>query len=299
VQNVLRQKQSKNRKYLTQSPDFPLRRFIIHPTGQMLTGCWSKGRSKKYPYYLFHKRKINIKKDVLENTFKSWLNQFKLDVEHFEKLLSLAKTHIYNGINSKKAECERLQNKASELKAKQAILIEKNIEGIISNELCRERIAAIDTQLYQINRAIANLPKTTINYAHLSSIIRDVLMNPGELWEKLNFEEKIKLQWFYFPHGIIFDGKESRTPKICKLFKLKEQISPFPSYMVHHLNSKSNTQNLQVSLGYVNDLGNKANSILDDLFWEELAEEIQFLGVLQETCKLRNLPSLTSRTLKR
>jgi hypothetical protein len=279
VQYIISRKKGNNRKYLLESPDFPLRRFITYPTGQMLTGCWSKGRTKKYPYYLFHKQKINIKKDLLENTFKDWLNQFKMDDVHFEKLLALVKNHLGNALDDKKAECERLQKKINELKTKQAVLVEKNIDGIIGNELCRERIAVIDTELYRLNKAITDLPKATINYSHLSRIIRDVLLNPGEVWEKAEFPIKIKLQWFYFPHGIVFDGKESRTTKICKLFKLKEQISPFQSYNVHHRFSKSNTPNLQISLRCVTDIkNNTSNHIPDDIFWEELGEEIETLG---------------------
>lgn len=278
VQHILSQKKGKSRKYLIESPDFPLRRFISYPTGQMLTGCWSKGRNKKYPYYLFHKQKISIRKDLLENAFKNWLNQFKIDDVYFEKLIDLVKKHLGNDLNGKKAERERLQKRALELKAKQAALVEKNIEGIISNELCKERIAAIDTELYQINKIITNLPKTAINYTYLSGIIRDVLRNPGEVWEKMNFTNKIKLQWFYFPHGIEFDGFESRTTKICKLFSLKEQISPFQSWNVNHPISKSNTQNLQIPLRYVNEVNNTSNTTPNDLFWEGVGEEIEALA---------------------
>ena len=125
-----------------------------------------------------------------------------------------------------------------------------------------------------------NLPKTTINYKHLINITRNVLLNPSEIWANANFTEKIKLQWFYFPNGIEFDGIESRTTKICKLFKLKEQISPFQSSNVHHRFSKSNTQNLQISLQYVNDFttNNTSNHITDDLFWEGLGEEMEILA---------------------
>lgn len=112
------------------------------------------------------------------------------------------------------------------------IILEKNIEGIISNELCKEKIAAIDRELYQTNKVIADLPETKINYVHLLGLIRDILKNPGNIWDKADFVTKIKLQWFYFPDGIEFDGKENRTTKICKLFKLKELISSYHSYNV-------------------------------------------------------------------
>ena len=279
VQHVLAQKKRTGRKYLKENADFPLRRFITYPTGQMLTGCWSKGRHRKYPYYLFHHRGLNIRKELLENTFKNWLNQFRIDDTHFEKLISLVKKNLGSDLNNKRNQRDGLQKRVIELKERQAALVEKNIEGIIGNELCRERIAAIDTELFKIKNLLNSLPTTSINYTHLFSIIRNVLLNPGDVWERANFKDKIRLQWFYFPHGIEFDGIESRTAKICWLLKLKEQFLPPVSYDVHYLNSKSNTPNLQIPLRY--DLkgdNNSSNDKQNELFWQELGGEIEMLS---------------------
>lgn len=294
VQYVLSGKHIKYKQYTIENPDFPLRRFIRHTSGTMLTGCWSQGRTKKYPYYLLRKENINIRKEVLEDTFKNWLNRFELDIAVFEKLELYVKKHLDKGIGDKKLEIEQLQKKVRELKQKQHIILEKNIEGIISNELCKEKIAAIDTELYQINKSITNLPETNINYSRLLGIIRSVLKNPGDVWEKVDFETKIKLQWFYFPHGIEIDGKGNRTTKICKLFKLKERISPYHSYNVHHRFSKSNTINQQISLPAENNLDLESPE-----FWQELGEEIKFLASLKETCIQCKFPSLTEEESKR
>lgn len=267
VQHVLSKKQ-KNKTYLIKTPDFPLRRFIKYPTGQMLTGCWSKGRKARYPYYLFHKRKIIIRKEVLEESFKYWLNNFRVEGEYFEKIIEFVKKHLNNIIGDKKAEYEKLNKRVAELKTKQTILLEKNIEGVISNELCRERIAAIDIDLYKINKILTDCQKPTIDQKRLFQIIRSVLRNPGEVWEKAIFPNKIKLQWFYFPNGIEFDGVESRTTKICKLFRLKEQFPALQSWEVNYPNNKSNTQNMQIPLRY------EVSSKPDDNFWEELSEEV-------------------------
>lgn len=277
VQHVLSGKHIKYKHYLKESPDFPLKRFITHPSGKMLTGCWSQGRKKKYPYYLMHGQNINIGKDTLEAAFKNWLNRFKIDITHFEKLQGLVKTHLEKGVNDKKVEVERLQKKVSELKAKQYLLIEKNMEGIISNELCKEKIAQIDTELYQINKCISDLPNTTINHTKLLSVIRSTLNNPGEVWGKAEIKSKIKLQWFYFPHGLEFDGTQSRTTKICRLAMLKEHFLPSQSYKAPHRIKKSNTTNLQLTLPPLNNL-----DIESPEFWQEVGEEIQFLASLKK-----------------
>lgn len=277
VQHVLTGKHVKYRHYLKERPDFPLKRFICHPSGKMLTGCWSQGRKKKYPYYLIPKQTINIRKETLEHTFKEWLNQFKIDISHFGKLQNLVKKHLDKGLSDKKLEIEGLQRKLTELKTKQHVLIEKNIDGIISNELCKEKISSIDTEIYQINKCISDVPNTAINYSKLLSIIRNVLNSPGDVWEEANIERKIKLQWFYFPYGIEFDGMKNRTTKICRLAMIKQHFLPSQSYKAPHRSKKSNTTNLQLTLPPLNN-----TDIESPEFWQGVGEEIKFLASLKE-----------------
>lgn len=277
VQQVLDVKRRKVKPYICENPDFPLRRFIKHPSGKAFTGCWSKGHSKKYPYYRVLGIGINLRKEDLEGMFKNWLNEFAIDLENFDSLLAFVKAHIHKRVLNKKAESEKLQKRIVDLKAKQAALIDKNIEGVITNELCRERIAAIDVELFQSRKAISNLPTSEINYPRVLEVIRDVLLNPGNVWEKAGYKQKIMLQWFYFPNGIISDGSENRTTKICRLLKLKEQISTLQSRLVTHPKSKSNLSNLQISLPSTEE-----TSIYNHLFWPEVKENIRCLAEIME-----------------
>jgi len=271
VQQILSGKHSKQAQYLTECKDFPLRRFFKHPSGNLFTGCWAQGRKKKYPYYLVHKPNINIRKEVLEDIFIAILNKFKMDILHFEKLKDFVKKHVESGISNKKADGEQLQQKVAQLRARQNTLIEKNIDGIIGDEFCKERIAAIDLELYQIQKLTSALPGSNINYGKLLDIIRNILTEPAAVWGKVQYKMKIKLQWFYFPHGIEFDGNESRITKICKLFNMKDQFFTFQSRLVDHPIRKSNTSNLQISLP-------PENSVENVIFWEELKQEIETLA---------------------
>lgn len=281
VQHKLYGKKQKNKEYLFESPDFPLRRFIRHASGKMLTGGWSKGRSKSYPYYLIRKFNINIKKEVLEDSFKNWLNQFKIDIGHFDKLKTIVKQYLDSGVDNKRAKEKKLQERVMELKEKQALLVEKNIDGIISNDLCKERLAAIDSELYTVKQAISNMGVVPVNYSHALNIIRDILLNPGKVWEKADFKTKVKLQWFYFPNGIEIDNTHCRTTKICKLFKLNELISSFQYQLVNHPVSKSNTGFSQITLLYETDLTNPKKP--DEFFYADIGQEIVFLSELIQT----------------
>ena len=85
VQLVLKYKRRRDYTYKVKHPDFPLRRFITHPSGRKLTGCWSKGKSKYYAYYLFKIKNLIFRKETLEQKFVAFLNQHRLKEEHFKR----------------------------------------------------------------------------------------------------------------------------------------------------------------------------------------------------------------------
>ena len=247
VQAVLSPKKALKHQYLGKHPDFPLRRFFRHPSGFQMTAYWSQGKYKKYPYYMIHKTGINIRKEVLESKFKDFLNAtFKMDIIHFEKLHGFLNNTLSSRIGDLAMEQNAIQNKIQELKVKQKALIIKNISGVINDALCKENLAEMDERLFDLHSKLINLPKMAIDKAKVLNIVRSIFLSPGELWQNSNLEGKIKLQRFYFPDGIEITKDESRTYKLCRLFKLKQQFLPVFSPMVNHPDRKLNTKNWQI-----------------------------------------------------
>lgn len=246
VQAILKNKKPKT--WENHSGDFPLRKFLYHPSGKAVTGCWAKGKTRKYPYYMIHGHNFNIRKELLESTFIAWLSQFKLDITHFEKLMN----HLKKSMIEFKAKLGHVNsstnNKITDLKAKQSILINKNIAGLIPDELFAEKLKEISLEIELVYANNSLTENTDFNIDSLIDTARRILSNPGELWMNAEFEEKLYLQSFYFPHGIEVDNNGSRTPKICKLFKLKLENDMDNSRNVHHPNHKSNTLPEQISL---------------------------------------------------
>lgn len=287
VQWVLSGNSCKSKQHLKENPDFPLRKFFVHPEGQKLTGCWAKGRNKKYPYYFFHKHSLNFKRDNLNNYFKELLKSFEVDDLVFEMILKHVKKYLGNNNSDSNIEFEKLKKRAIDLKSKQMQLIDKNIEGVISNDLLREKLKEIDNEIYKVNQELSNGPKKSIDYRSLFKFTKHVIQNPGEAWENASLSNKIKLQWFYFPDGIVFDGQESRTNKICNLFKLKEHFLPVQSSMVTHPNTKSNTENTQITLPPKNELSFESIE-----FAQHLIEELECLNSLQSPSKRANIDQI-------
>lgn len=272
VQMLLNHKKRPRQKRLTDNPDFPLRRFMRHPSGKLLTGAWSTGCRQKYAYYLIHKAGINIRKHDLENAFKEWLNCFRMDIVHFGKLYAYVNANLQRDLLEDKGAKIRLEGRLVALKNKQNSIINKNLDGVISDELCKEKLADINAELYDVQKTLTTSSEEGLNKEEVLKLVREVLTHPGDLWDKADLQGKVKLQWFYFPHGIEIDKNGSRTTKICRLFNLKELISPYQSPKVDHRFQKSNKNFTQISLPSPENL-----DIESPDYWDEIKEEVTTL----------------------
>ncbi len=281
VQIILSAKRKNTQEYKILNPDFPLRKFFYHESGKALTGYWAQGRKQKYPYYKVPMTKLNIRKEVLEETFKDWLNYFKLDVGCFDTLHSYFKSHVENRFSANVANSAKTQSEIAALKTRIDVLLDKNISGIITDELCREKITALNAHIYTLSKSIIELGEIKPCLSSMLKMIRDVLFNPANLWDKATLETRIKLQWFYFPEGIEISENGSRTTKVCRLFKLKEVFLRTKSPVVDYRNRKLNTDNWQIL-----EIGNKSleTSILDK------ANETNILvGLMEEVTQLAKI----------
>ncbi|NNV53875.1 recombinase family protein [Limnovirga soli] len=268
VQRVLRYGKRRNLHYLSENPDFPLRRFIQHPDGIKLTGGWAQGKTKKYPYYLFHKKPKVFKKSYLENWFMELLDQLKFNDDHFIKLKKYVHEHLELKNMDNKLQAEKLRKHITGLKEKQNMLIQKNLSGIISDAVLSQQLDDTERHLMQTTADLAQITHLPVNFDQIFLESKDVLQSPAKLWEMAPFQLKLKLQWFYFPKGIIFDGVESKTPEISFIFKAKKAI----------LDNFSSEVTLRLSTLNSVRTPNNQNTFLEQCFSEHLA--LEFLQIV-------------------
>lgn len=226
VQLVLKHRTRKNYTYKVKHPDFPLRRFVTHPSGLKLTGSWNKGKYKKYPYYRFMGTSLNFRKEDLESEFLTFMDSFALKEEHFEALKEKLKDALPRGVKYRKQGREKIERQITELKIKQGQLIEKNLEGVISNVILREQLDQNEQLLIELNAQLFSDKKLESDYGELIDTAEKLLTTPGTVWLQANNENRLKIQVFEFPKGITYDGHNFQTPEICNLFKEKCNLSP-------------------------------------------------------------------------
>lgn len=144
---------------------------------------------------------------------------------HYKRFIQAIKDNLVKENQGNYERAKILRKHVADLKLKQSQLIQKNLEAVITNDILKEQLILVDQELIKVNSSLACLPDHFVHYDELVEARAEFLKNPSKIWENLPFHEKLQLQWFYFPKGIIFDGVKCRTPEICKLFQVKNCVS--------------------------------------------------------------------------
>ncbi|PQJ11961.1 hypothetical protein CJD36_009215 [Flavipsychrobacter stenotrophus] len=227
VQRILKRRSHKRYIYRIENPEFPLRRFITHPSGKKLTGSWAKGRNKKYAYYRFIGiEKADFKKGELEQKYISHLNRYSLDKDYMDYFKEGIKNAL--DIANKKAykEADALNAQIIELNERQTALIEKNAKGVISDVILRRQLEQIEDTLTKTNAELYKLPEKQGDIGEALDYARRYLTSPGDTWAAATPLQKIQLQWFEFPEGIVFQNHNFRTKEMASIFKVKDIFLP-------------------------------------------------------------------------
>lgn len=115
---------------------------------------------------------------------------------------------------------------------KQTSLIEKNDKGIISDTVLRNQLDLIESKLTEAHASLYKLPDKKEDIGELMDEATEYLLNPSNAWKKATFKQKVELQWFEFPKGVVLKDNKLRTTQIASIFKVKDIISPCLSPVV-------------------------------------------------------------------
>ncbi|MCR8559296.1 recombinase family protein [Mucilaginibacter sp. BJC16-A38] len=232
VQNILKGKTKKVKYYQHENPDFPLRRFVVNEDGKQLTGYWSKGKRLKYPYYSFQSPGSTVRKEVLEQKFMIFLGRYTFDFQHLNIIKHYLEMHFEKNIKNQHSERHTIENRIEEINHQIDKLIDLQANGGISLDMLTHRTQKFQTEIEYLKDLLKNRKEVMFNISELLAFAAEVLPEPQKLWLKSPFKIRKKLQVFDFPDGLVFDGLNFRTPKICRIFKLKDDFEPTLSQLV-------------------------------------------------------------------
>lgn len=225
VQDVLNGKKSKKPKLdKTAKSEFFLRKFLVCPIcGHALTGAFSKGRSKRYPYYnccgnAKHIRKraetvnegfVQYISDLVPNdTVSKLYNDILLDLRgEGERELSKEIDDIKKQLSAKKNDINKVEDMMlTDIKHRERYM--KMIDRY------EEEAKELENKAETLEKSKDKGFKQKINYSMslLANIPKFITDAPVEL--------KVKLIGSIFPEKIEFDGKEYRTTSFNKVLDL-------------------------------------------------------------------------------
>ncbi len=246
VQRVLKYRGKKMSQYKLDSDDFPLRRFVISPEGRKLTGSWCQGRSKKYPFYRFGVKGSNYNRDEFEKSYMEFMDKYKLDPELIAKLKTKLREKLNKATSNEQKDGQRLRAYIGELTERQNALIKKNLEGFISDNVLKQQLDLIERELADTQINISSMQEKEIDFDEILDFTKNYLENPSVIWKEANLDKKLKLQWFQFPKGIVFENGIYGSAEIANVFKTKEAFQPLQSSMVDPAGFEPATSSVQM-----------------------------------------------------
>lgn len=289
VQKVLKQRKRNGSGYNIDNEHFPLRRFFRHPNGLQLTGSWVQGKLRKYPYYCYHMRGQTYPKEKLNAYFKKHLSRHSLKELHYKGLKKALHVHFDRATEEKQKTIAVTKQKIENLKTRQQQLIDKNLGGTISDTILRQQLEEIESDLMNAQASLSIIETTTVDFGKLLQYVSEFLLNPSIAWEAASIYLKRKLQVFYFPQGIIFDGMKSKTPETCMIFKVKSEFLDDLSHRVDFSTQNKNTPKVQNSSPSQNNplyiSSNDETEFHKNISWNRIAHELVLLGNLKDESK--------------
>ncbi len=232
VQRVLRMRGKKMSQYKLDSEDFPLRRFVFDAEGRKLTGSWSKGRSKKYPFYRFGVRDSNYNRDKFQDAFMGYMDKFQLNDDLILKLKLKLGEKLNKATSDEQKDGRKLRSYLVELQERQNALIKKNLEGFISDSILKQQLDMIEQEMTSTQINLTSVQEMEMDFDEVLGYVSHYLKYPSVVWKDANLDKRLKLQWFQFPQGITFKNEDYGTTQLACLFKTKDAFSASLSFSV-------------------------------------------------------------------
>lgn len=225
VQRVLKSKGWIVSDYKTDNPDFPLRRFAVNMNNEKLTGSWSKGNGGRYAFYRFGNFRPYYQKAPFEKDFMDFMDTFALDSQNMEKLKRAIRKNWTKRQEGGKQDSQRLRDQIKELTDRQGLLVSKNLSGVINDVIAKQQLDLLDNEILDAQVSLSAFEEKEVDVEEALAFSEAFLRTPSKIWVKSEFPTQLKLQWFQFPQGIVFDGEKFGTKEISFVFKEKDTFS--------------------------------------------------------------------------
>ena len=222
--------------------DFPLRQFLKCPKcNHKLTGSWSKGRSRKYPYYHCTKKGCGfkpIRKEKAEELFTQYLRLFEPADKAIDEFSKSAKDFVNDKQKLNGKIISTLMKELSELEINKNRIEDLAIAGTFEKDRFIRKIGEVEKDILKKKTELENTSKENIDIEALLNYFKFFIKNLANLWHESDLDKKKAFQDYIFPEGIFIENNILRTTQINPILKAledyKDRVINSLSGMVAH-----------------------------------------------------------------
>lgn len=213
----------------TTTIDFALRGFIdCADCGNTLTACWSKGRTKSYPYYLCQTRGCpskgkSVRREDLEAQFADMLGKLRPSPELHELAVEMFRD-LWNA-RAAMGNAARAQMSSDVQKVERdiAVLVDRIMATTSSSliEAYEHRVQELEIEKSALREKIAQCGRPLTSFEESYRTALDFLENPQKLWESNRLEDKRAVLKLVFASRLSYHRQTGfRTAKTAIPFSL-------------------------------------------------------------------------------
>ena len=203
------------------NPDFPLRRIVkCAKCGSSFTGAKSRGKNKQYSYYFCPNRcaETNLPTKTLDEATINLLKGISLKEKTVTLLTAYLRRSYFQRISSLKKRREKAGEETKKLHESRQALIQKNLDGIYSDEIFKEQNGIIEDKIKLIQIAGDDKLIAKYNLEEIYQFIQNKLGNLSDTYINSSLQQKKTLLCSIYPQGMHWEGKAYSNTKISQFY---------------------------------------------------------------------------------
>lgn len=204
------------------NPDFPLRRLVnCGKCGSPLTGAWSKGKRKKYAYYFCPKRcgAPSIQAYEMDFLTVKLLADITPTDDCLNGFISLLRRTYYKRVSRLQKRKDEADVEMKRLQTLRQSLIEKNLNGIYSDEIYKEQNKLIEEQMAKVQVTKDDAILSKYNLEAIVNFMKDKFADLGKTYQQSDIHQIRVLLCSIFPSGMSWSYPGYSNTSISPLFQ--------------------------------------------------------------------------------
>ena len=225
VQSLRDVKQRTAAKANKLNPELPLRGHLKCPScGRNLTGSKSRGRSGKYHFYYHCEKRYGCGYRGRRNEHHEAFDNLIKGIQPATSVITLFEAVLRDVFTSQNNSLEQnLKGAETRLKSllnKKDVLLEKLLDGVVSDRSYQNGSTQLDDQIEQANSQLSQLKQTDSGIEDFIPFGIALLTNLEAVFEKASVETKHQLLGSILAEKLELKGGKYRTPVFKEGFDL-------------------------------------------------------------------------------